>query len=450
MQSPSTPASESRVSDSGTSKRPAPLDSEIAESENRRKDPKTSRACDTCKKKKIRCDGTCPCRNCNRRKITCTYDTKYGRGRPPTPPLSAATSGRPHSLGASVPSAPAPYSPVHTQLDVVFPDSIDTRLHSRASPEAEIDGQYFDPTSGLNFLHRAWRKLFTRKSELASDGPNDSDRNQSLTSAGDRPFYVDQGALNPSSLIPDPRIARELQNFYFETCVVTYRMFHRQTVEGWMEIFLKDREESGSSARSLGSAKTAILLTILAIASLRKDKISGDINATNEADALQRSDQLFCAAMKMTDGELGFPRLESAQARLIQVLYLLQTSRMNKGWYTFGDAFHITLSLGMHRRRDTTRDTLSSRPVNYISSQCCKRTFWVAYTIDRYLSVVFGRPRLYQDEDINQEFPDSVNDEDMTAQGPSMSEDPGDCHITSLIFHAKCVYMLRTREIPDH
>jgi hypothetical protein len=309
----------------------------------------------------------------------------------------------------------------------------------RASPEIEIEGQYFDSTSGLNFLHRAWKKLFQKEGSASYDS-NDAERNQLLASAGDRPFHVENSALD--DFIPDTPTARKLLQFYFETCVVTYRMFHRQTVEGWMEVFLKDCQERRPIARSLGNSRTAILLTIMAIATLRLERVrvNGEMSKEDESLVLQRSDQLFCAGMRLTDAEMGFPRLESAQARLIQVLYLLQTSRMNKGWYTFGNAFHITLSLGMHRRRDEKRDfPFTSRRQNYITSECYKRTFWAAYIIDRYLSVVFGRPRLYQDDDIDQDFPDNVNDEDMTPQGPSISDDPADCYIDALIFHAKYI-----------
>ncbi|KAJ6072901.1 hypothetical protein N7467_010986 [Penicillium canescens] len=406
---------------------------EEADDENRRKDPKVSRACDICKRKKIRCDGTLPCNNCAKKKISCAYDAKYGRGRPPTPPPSATINEHQDRLRSdqshetSIWQQPAPVS--H--------EVSDSQVDYRASPEIEIEGQYFDSTSGLNFLHRAWKKLF-QKDGSASYDPNDAERNQLLASAGDRPFHVENSALD--DFIPDTPTARKLLQFYFETCVVTYRMFHRQTVEGWMEVFLKDCQERRPIARSLGNSRTAILLTIMAIATLRLERVrvNEEMSKEDESLVLQRSDQLFCAGMRLTDAEMGFPRLESAQARLIQVLYLLQTSRMNKGWYTFGNAFHITLSLGMHRRRDEKRDfPFTSRRQNYITSECYKRTFWAAYIIDRYLSVVFGRPRLYQDDDIDQNFPDNVNDEDMTPQGPSISDDPADCYIDALIFHAK-------------
>ncbi|KAJ6062899.1 uncharacterized protein N7446_007019 [Penicillium canescens] len=406
---------------------------EEADDENRRKDPKVSRACDICKKKKIRCDGTLPCSNCAKKKISCAYDAKYGRGRPPTPPPSTTInehqdrSRSDQSQETSIWQQPAPVS--H--------EVSDSQVDYRTSPEIEIEGQYFDSTSGLNFLHRAWKKLFQKEGSASYDS-NDAERNQLLTSAGDRPFHVENGTSY--DFIPDILTARKLLQFYFETCVVTYRMFHRQTVEGWMEVFLKDCQERRPIARSLGNSRTAILLTIMAIATLRSERVrvNGEMSKENESLVLQRSDQLFCAGMRLSDAEMGFPRLESAQARLIQVLYLLQTSRMNKGWYTFGNAFHITLSLGMHRRRDEKRDfPFTSRRQNYITSECYKRTFWAAYIIDRYLSVVFGRPRLYQDDDIDQDFPDNVNDEDMTPQGPSISDDPADCYIDALIFHAK-------------
>ncbi|KAK1143943.1 hypothetical protein N8T08_005852 [Aspergillus melleus] len=274
-----------------------------------------------------------------------------------------------------------------------------------------------------------------QKDDSASYDPNDAERNQPLTSAGDRPFDVDDDAAD--NFIPDAPKARELQEFYFETCVVTYRMFHRQTVEGWMEMFLRERQERKPLGQLLGNSRTAILLTIMAIATLRSKKVRREAYTEDEPFILQHSDRLFCAGMKLVDMEVGFPRLESAQARLIQVLYLLQTARMNKGWYRFGNVFHITLSLGMHRRWDQKRDfPFTSRRQNYITSECYKRTFWSAYIIDKYLSVVFGRPRLYQDEDIDQDFPERVNDEDMTPDRTKASDD-ADCHIDALIFHAK-------------
>ncbi|KAL4897080.1 fungal-specific transcription factor domain-containing protein [Aspergillus ambiguus] len=412
-------------------------------SESRRRDPKVSRACDACKVKKIRCSGTLPCDICSRRGLPCSYASKYARGRAPTPPFRDGNSltasrhegqhgGRRSSKStaenASLRSGGAlqHYSSPNREE----PDRAESIALSRASPDLVIEGQYLDSTSGLSFLHRALAKL-VREKQMSFYESSEGEKNQLLTSAGDIPFFNSEGQA--LTIFPDSDIARELLRLYFDTCVTTYRMLHRQTVEGWLETSLRDSEQSHIEPGVLENSKQSIILTILAIASFRKSKIKGSSRDHRESAGLHESDRFFSMATKLTDTELGFPRLESAQARLIQVLYLLQTSRMNKAWYTFGSAYQIISSLGLHRRRGLK----SKSKLDYIALQCSRRVFWVAYTIDKYLSVVLGRPRLLHDDEINQVFPDSVNDEDMLLEDKSCSEPSEECHVDSLIFHAK-------------
>lgn len=70
---------------------------------------------------------------------------------------------------------------------------------SHASPDldvAEIEGQYFDTTSGLTFLHRAYNKLSTQNNDIAPHIPNASEDDQRLVTVGDRLFKVGTEALN--------------------------------------------------------------------------------------------------------------------------------------------------------------------------------------------------------------------------------------------------------------
>ena len=429
------------------------LDDAYDASENRRKDPKVSRACDSCKAKKIRCSGTAPCQHCNRRSLTCTYASKYSRGRPPTPPPlstcrdpATASTGRipdvQHTTQRSISNISADVQ-VNEQSQVNIAEGASGSSENvgdgapwRASPELVIEGQYVDPTSGLTSFHLAWRKISMQQRDIKSPRTSEAEINQPLVSAGDRPFYQDAQNSDP---FPDPSTARHLLCFYFESCVVTYRIFHRQTVEGWLEAVLNNRRTNSPSTHCLGVAKYSIILTILAIAQFR---ISKSESSNDEVSALRSTDPLFCAAMHLTDTERGFPRLESAQARLIQVLYLLQTFRVNRAWYVFGNVYQIVSSLGLHRRRSRKQNAPSNGLSNYIKAQCAKRVFWVTYTIDKYLSVVMGRPQLLHDDDINQDFPDSVNDEDIGPDGLVTVDAAEDCHIDSLIFHAKYVLLV--------
>jgi hypothetical protein len=157
---------------------------------NRRKLHKVSRACDLCKAKKVRCNGTQPCGACVKRDVLCTYTASYSRGRPPTPPpgptsVVSASASSPESLGmakgrmatTTMRTLQASVEPVadadnHIRIPVPRGESpanangIDTSGPSRASPEldaAEIEGQYSDPTSGLTFLHRAYRRFSSHR-----------------------------------------------------------------------------------------------------------------------------------------------------------------------------------------------------------------------------------------------------------------------------------------------
>ncbi|EGX88202.1 C6 transcription factor, putative [Cordyceps militaris CM01] len=425
-------------------KRPTPRQAGSEAAGNRRKLQKVSRACDYCKLKKLRCTGNVPCEVCAKKRLHCLYDAQYRRGRPPTP-QAGETTVRHHATQTP------PAGGVSSQSDIAVertgPEpggefsnaSVGEGPQSRASPEletAELEGQFFDLNSNFAFLHRAWKRFSCQKGGTIPDVLTGSERSQPLVSAGDRPLLVPSGE---TVRIPDRQGATQLFEFYFENCVVTYRCLHRQYCASFLQPVLHNAQQNLPLHHNIGHAKAALIINIFAIASLRKEKTSGSTSPYNVNQVpLSDSDHYFCEALRLTTAETGLPRLESVQARMLQVLFLLQTGRMNQAWYIFGGTVPIVSALGLHRTsgRGGSRNVAGVK-TDYIVLQCRRRTFWVVYIIDKYLSVVFGRPRLLHDDDINQEYPDHVNDEDMNSHGPSASAPTFDCHIDSLIAHAK-------------
>ncbi|KAH7236564.1 fungal-specific transcription factor domain-containing protein [Fusarium tricinctum] len=435
----STPLSEaSTCTNPGSvrSKRILPLSPDTTrESENRRKASKVSRACDHCKLKKLKCSGTLPCAGCVKRQVECQYDSLYRRGRPPTPPTVDAHRRSMSSIQSDAnrqQSRPADNNPEQNT----------TRSSSQGPPgleTAEIEGQFFDPTSNLTFIHRAWKRLAQQNQQTDAGLLTGSENLQPLMSAGDKPFTT-RG--DQSLMFVDQAAAFALFEYYFENCVVTYRVLNRQYCQAWLEAVINNFHTGQSLDTGIGHAKAAIVITTLAIACFRQHRISESTSLPGGISLLsQQSEEYFLAASDLTAQETGLPRLESAQARVLQVLYLLQTSRMNQAWYVFGNTVPIVTALGLHRKSTQYRNG-GRQPVDYISSECRKRTFWVLYTIDKYLAVVFGRPRFYHDDDVDQEFPDRINDEDMTPQGPSPGEPAMDCHVDSLVFHARIAIII--------
>lgn len=134
----------------------------------------------------------------------------------------------------------------------------------------------------------------------------------------------------------------------------------------------------------------------------------------------------------MSSLESGPPRLETIQARLIQCLYLLSSSRANECWYSFGTALQVVTALGLHRKCPVK---LTKKGSSYFELELRKRIFWSAYTLDKYLSIMFGRPRLLHDEDIDQELPDEVNDEDLLEENPARRERSTDSMMIASVLH---------------
>ncbi|KAK2002087.1 fungal-specific transcription factor domain-containing protein [Colletotrichum falcatum] len=466
--SASSPCGESRKRSFSSVDQHSPSSDEPAgPAANRRKLQKVSRACDFCKQRKAKCSGTIPCDKCIRKGLTCVYDAKYSRGRPPTPPPSSAAWSSPSntaashggsvsvsvSVGGPEGSAVLYRTTEPTERDAVLPSSRSLRSHvrdsqgpaSRASPElgmAEIQGQIFDPTSGVTFLHRAWKRLSRHDSSIVPAELSASIEGQPLMMAGDKPLPPITDDDVASLTLPDSRELQDLLALYFDVCIATYRILHRPSVEAWLSIMVDNLRRGKPVWQDIGRGKASIVLTALAVSTAHQEKSNGLDSQEDEALSLAKSDRLFCVALQLAERETGLPRLESAQSRLIQVLYLLTTSRMNRAWYTFGNALQIISALGMHRKTAKKRHSAAGS-ADYIQAQCRMRTFWTAYVLDKYLGVMLGRPRHFHDDDIDQDYPDRIDDEDMTVQGPAERlGDHSDCHIDALIFHAKIAQII--------
>ncbi|KAI1855758.1 hypothetical protein JX265_012203 [Neoarthrinium moseri] len=417
-------------------------------SPKRRKILKVTRACDFCKQRKAKCSGTIPCDKCSKKGRTCLYDAKYSRGHPPEPTPSlqpTASSDLPDNEAVMLRESAIDSSAAFSSEGHRYQAPVSQGPASRASPElgvAEIEGQIFDPTSGITFLERAQRRLSRHDKTEVTDGAAASADRQPLMSAGDKPLPQLLDGEPPWLSLPSDGELRGLMALYFDVCIATYRVVHRPSVESWLATLVSNIHQQKPLWQDVGRARAAMVLAALAIATAHQDKSMGFRTIEDEEASLRRSDRLFCVSSQLTDGETGFPKLESAQARIIQVLYLLTTSRMNHAWFTFGVALQIISALGMHRKSSRKR-RMAASSTDYMQEQCRIRTFWTAYILDKYLGVILGRPRHFHDDDVDQDFPDSIDDENMTPQGPvSDSEYPSDTFINALVFHARIAQII--------
>ncbi|KAF2144797.1 uncharacterized protein K452DRAFT_245934 [Aplosporella prunicola CBS 121167] len=403
---------------------------------------KITRACDACKAKKKRCSGTQPCPSCERAAKPCTYLASYTRGRFKTPPPPLPLPPPPRAGLDALSWRPLPPDPERILVD--DPPSRGASLE----PEATLDGHYLGPDSGIAWLRRAWRKLGQAHHEMGVEETSAEAGNRSSGSIftyGDKETPVDHDA---GFTFPSPERADYLVGRYFEYAAPTYRFLHRPTLVSWLAAM-----QDPTTASSVSPARQAVVLLVFATATIyelnKHDHAKPDAAIRTEGESYQR------AAREHLSREAGAPTLESAQARFALCHFLLSTSRPNEAWFTFGTTAQLALALGLHRRqRERAAPSNGARSAEtgdvLVARECRRRLFWSMYTLDTYLSVMFGRPRLLRDEDITQPLPQALNDEDIAPEAGSAAAAPrpaspasdADCVMHAAIFHARLARIL--------
>lgn len=101
--------------------------------------------------------------------------------------------------------------------------------------------------------------------------------------------------------------------------------------------------------------------------------------------------------------------LTSLQAICFMVLFLQSSAKLSTCYSYVGIALRSALRLGLHRT--VTAD------FNPIERELRKRVFWVIRKMDVYVSTLLGLPQMLSDDDIDQEYPMSVDSEFITAEG---------------------------------
>lgn len=402
---------------------------------------RVTRACDRCKKRKIRCTGLQPCRLCIEANAGCTYDAAYTRGRhgsmasrrtahasPSQPPQqqqhhherqpsqSEPSRWHPANRPSSAASGRHPQEPPDSSYSALGDPHVQpgTEPLSRASPEpvqTDLEGHYVGPSSGVSFLLRIQKRL-----DQFVSFPQGS----SIFTFGDAPLpYLD--SMQTEAPYFDPTLymmlsrsdTTRLVQRYFDFAVPVDRFLHQQTIEAWLDELYETKGRMHN--REDASTRTAVLFMVFALA-------QAHMSPRPTSDDADVSVRYFLAAHQLLSREQGAIRLASIQARLLQCLWLLSESRINHCWNLFGTAARLAYAIGLHRKRHADR-------IDRVEVECRRRTFWSAYALDNYLSMALGRPRTFHDDDIDQELPSCVDDHQI--HGDNIS--PGSTHGQSVM-----------------
>jgi hypothetical protein len=281
------------------------------------------------------------------------------------------------------------------------------------------------------FIRRASRRFGNLNAVSTASATEEPKSGVSIFSMGDR--QLPEVDISPS--IPNEAQGNVFVNRYFDFAMATYRFLHQPTVLGWHETL---QENERNKTKTLPPIQRAILLLVFATGTLYNVDDTHTVLPDGDApDGLRLAgERYYQAAQKIIASETGSVQLESVQARLASTLYLLNTSRLNQAWYLFGTTSQLIIALGLHRKTSHLQS-------DYILSECRKRSFWAAYTLDGYFSVMLGRPPFLNDDYADQDYPLALNDSDITQTTVSKKSKGIDCLITASILHAKLARIVR-------
>jgi Fungal specific transcription factor domain/Fungal Zn(2)-Cys(6) binuclear cluster domain len=388
----------------------SPLSDPIPQRKRKLKHPRTTHACAFCRKRKTRCTGETPsCTACREEEIPCDYSADVG------PPRKKDSI----SLASIEPAAPTTHNVNGNNAHEAYPRTVPPANHNQShsvnqSRRTSVDppdssaldnGLHIGPASGVSFLYK-WQ-------EGGVDRPVDSGEAVPLASYGDVVL-----PRTTKCALPNIEEGRSLVEHYFRFAMPTFRFFHQQTLERWMEDLVLHK--------SLAPVRAASVLIVWAQA-----LIYSDLASSGDQQVSHRSLSYFEQSRALLNNEPGPAQLASVESRLATCLYLLSVSHINECRFLFGFTHTLVISMGLHRNSSPSKTRLSP-----LELERRKRAFWSFYDIDCYLSVMLGQPRQLRDEDIDQDYPLNIEDHVLDT-APDLGMVPHHGNIEAFIYHTK-------------
>ncbi|KAH7169943.1 fungal-specific transcription factor domain-containing protein [Dactylonectria macrodidyma] len=369
------------------------------------RETRSHKACDACKRRKVRCSGINPCQHCYRNQLNCTYSTTHGRlaflerrlhecekrmqaieaawrqfipdvdldqaiyaveNEDHTPALSTSssaavplTNGEDVQVTASQNQAPRIPSPADLEFDTMEALEWDETLDLGAitdgigslSVRSRASG-YMGPQSGSSLL---------RYLQSVGNYLNDDESNYSYEAS---PEAISLSGDSQARYVP-PALQKRCLDWYFEYYHKAYPLLH----EG---IFRA--ECMGAISKPKDGSWPVLYNMVLAVGAFAGPESSnasdayfyGQARAALSMDLLQRGS------------------LHLVQAFALMANYLQKRNKPNSGFVFLGIALNMGLGLGLHRE-------FSEASISPFAMELRRRVWWTLFIFDSGARLTFGR-----------------------------------------------------------
>ncbi|CAG8008833.1 unnamed protein product [Penicillium salamii] len=420
------------------------------ESQDASADPKSlpmkrrrvGRACDECRRKKIKCDGKQPCTHCTVYSYECSYDQPSNRRRNPAPQYVEALEARMQKAEALLRTVLPNVNLDDPQLDVHATEqrfvaaqkekqaTEEAKLATgpeEAAPEAGDEGlletmvdnsgcldrddqghwDYHGHTSGIIFVRRLRKQLGAVDMTAPMGRSRASITGQMMGSPKSFSESPQDTTLPPTHDLPPREVARRLCHNSIDHACSLMRFVHEPSFFASLErIYDTPPEQFTNEENSF----LPLLYIVIAVGCLFSEdgQGQGTLDLCGYENAIGQGFQFFKAGrqlLEITDCR----DLPSLQAICFMVLFLQSSAKLSTCYSYVGIALRSALRLGLHRS--------VAADFNPIERELRKRIFWVVRKMDVYVSTLLGLPQMLSDDDIDQEYPIEVDGDFITTEG---------------------------------
>ncbi|KAI7905506.1 fungal-specific transcription factor domain-containing protein [Cokeromyces recurvatus] len=400
---------------------------------------RVSKACEQCRRKKVKCDGSSPlCNNCQVLGLSCLYKESTKKRGPPKGYIEAI-EGRLHRLEALLgsiiqeddPHSQAIMAELNAPLETAYGELVrprpmrretisgyeaecgplttvernhmlnttqqnnnnnDDELNNTNNLSIDESGQlrYYGKSSGFYMLKNS-KNLKNRSFQFNSRvSHHDEHHNHSSSTLS---FTVDPFEMPPKDL------SDHLLDLYFSYFYPLLPLLHKKS---FMES-IQDHHKP--------SPPPLLLNAIYAVAS----RISPDIRVRSDPLKPETAGDIFFERARMLlDFEWDSFRLYTVQSLLLMSSHQNGALKTTRGWLYSGMAIRMSQNLGLHRDCDKWDLTATEKEER-------KRVFYCCFILDKLSCAMHGRSPMIDERDYDTPYP-SENDEDDIHRKPRIME----------------------------
>ncbi|KAI9157993.1 Pseudouridine-metabolizing bifunctional protein [Paramyrothecium foliicola] len=357
---------------------------------------KTAKACEPCRRRKIRCDGFEPCTNCHSDPSACAYRLKTrhrgSRLLPGSASLAHPSQARcrhseeePSPSASAYASGQAPRTPAAQDPSPRVYESVAAAHHA---PQPTDSSQlFYGPSSNFAFLQQVQRVTQSRATSSAHAHGN----------YGGLDMFMQRNVffgvpLRTTHLVhpPDPPIV--LSSFLANSLAVTFLADFKSSSIRYLPFFppstldrFLDEAFSNETETTCAPLRKTLLLLILAI---------GALKSTNNAEL---ADRMFLEAKRQFGVYDDAVTISTIQISLLMTDYQLNMGRPNSAYLHVGNACRKGMALGLAH---------VTRGYSYEEMQERNATLWSLYFYETWLALASGRRSMIHKEDVGCPYPD--------------------------------------------